>query len=277
VNSNSPLSSSSTLPPYTSRSVSRVTVAHNTNIQTHTSEFLPLPYFEVWRDSPYFPDLLKYMTSGPVVAVVWQGLAAVKTGRAILCETDLLVSSPGFHSLFNSDWPLEDACRAPEPQVLSEATLHSRLAVPSATVPTRLRMPRRRSNCGSLRFSSLVLRGADQYSAFISFPCSWFPEGVVQYEATLASWIFEWMGGMEATCPCAHQQTPKHEQKQTFFQSTLQCGALPSTSGLSSDVDIKGPWLGSCVCKSSSYASGQDSFRSGKVRVLEKAAFNNTA
>jgi nucleoside-diphosphate kinase len=52
-------------------------------------------HYEVWRDTPYFPDLLKYMTSGPVVTMVWQGLAAVKTGRAMLGETDPLASSPG--------------------------------------------------------------------------------------------------------------------------------------------------------------------------------------
>jgi nucleoside diphosphate kinase len=64
---------------------------------THLGFVPPLSFadYEVWRDTPYFPDLLKYMTSGPVVAMVWQGLAAVKTGRAMLGETDPLASSPG--------------------------------------------------------------------------------------------------------------------------------------------------------------------------------------
>ena len=30
---------------------------------------------------PFFPGLVKYMASGPVVAMVWEGLNAVKTGK----------------------------------------------------------------------------------------------------------------------------------------------------------------------------------------------------
>merc|ERR550532_1272476 len=35
---------------------------------------------------PFFPGLVKYMASGPVVAMVWEGLNAVKTGRVMLGE-----------------------------------------------------------------------------------------------------------------------------------------------------------------------------------------------
>jgi nucleoside-diphosphate kinase len=31
----------------------------------------------------FFPSLIKYMTSGPVVGMVWQGKNAVKTGRKV--------------------------------------------------------------------------------------------------------------------------------------------------------------------------------------------------
>jgi nucleoside-diphosphate kinase len=48
---------------------------------------------------PFFPGLVKYMASGPVTAMVWQGLDAVKTGRAILGTTNPLQSAPG-------EWPL---------------------------------------------------------------------------------------------------------------------------------------------------------------------------
>ncbi|KAI9433993.1 nucleoside diphosphate kinase [Lactarius indigo] len=47
------------------------------------------------NDKPFFPGLIKYMASGPVVAMVWQGLDAVKTGRAMLGTTNPLASSPG--------------------------------------------------------------------------------------------------------------------------------------------------------------------------------------
>jgi nucleoside-diphosphate kinase len=32
---------------------------------------------------PFFPGLVSYMASGPVVAMVWEGLNAVKTGTVI--------------------------------------------------------------------------------------------------------------------------------------------------------------------------------------------------
>ena len=35
------------------------------------------------------------MSAGPVVAMVWEGLDAVKTGRAMLGATNPLASSPG--------------------------------------------------------------------------------------------------------------------------------------------------------------------------------------
>ncbi|EAU88183.1 nucleoside diphosphate kinase [Coprinopsis cinerea okayama7 len=44
---------------------------------------------------PFFPGLIKYMASGPVVAMVWQGLDAVKTGRAMLGATNPLASPIG--------------------------------------------------------------------------------------------------------------------------------------------------------------------------------------
>merc|ERR1712071_638332 len=44
---------------------------------------------------PFFGGLVKYMASGPVVAMVWEGLNAVKTGRVMLGETNPADSKPG--------------------------------------------------------------------------------------------------------------------------------------------------------------------------------------
>lgn len=44
---------------------------------------------------PFFPGLVKYMASGPVVPMVWEGKNVVKTGRIMLGETDPFKSSPG--------------------------------------------------------------------------------------------------------------------------------------------------------------------------------------
>ena len=47
------------------------------------------------KGKPFFPGLIDYMASGPVVGMVWQGLDAVKTGRAMLGATNPLQSPVG--------------------------------------------------------------------------------------------------------------------------------------------------------------------------------------
>ncbi|XP_072415078.1 nucleoside diphosphate kinase [Chiloscyllium punctatum] len=46
-------------------------------------------------DKPFYPKLIKYMSSGPVVAMAWEGLNVVKTGRVMLGETNPADSKPG--------------------------------------------------------------------------------------------------------------------------------------------------------------------------------------
>jgi len=43
----------------------------------------------------FFNGLVKYMASGPVVAMVWEGKDAVKQGRVLLGATNPLASAPG--------------------------------------------------------------------------------------------------------------------------------------------------------------------------------------
>lgn len=53
---------------------------------------------EHYRDlasKPFFPKLMAYMTSGPVVCMVWEGKDVVKTGRKMLGATNPLESDPG--------------------------------------------------------------------------------------------------------------------------------------------------------------------------------------
>lgn len=47
------------------------------------------------KTKPFFPGLIAYMLSGPVVAMVWEGTNAVSTGRKMLGETNPLASAPG--------------------------------------------------------------------------------------------------------------------------------------------------------------------------------------
>jgi len=47
------------------------------------------------KTKPFFPGLIKHITSGPVVAMVWEGKNVVKQGRQMLGETNPLTSKPG--------------------------------------------------------------------------------------------------------------------------------------------------------------------------------------
>ena len=56
---------------------------------TPTDALLKEHYADL-ADKPFFPSLLKYMTSGPVLATVWEGKDVVKQGRVILGATNPL-------------------------------------------------------------------------------------------------------------------------------------------------------------------------------------------
>ncbi|KAG9288204.1 hypothetical protein G9A89_020510 [Geosiphon pyriformis] len=59
-----------------------------------TQELLQEHYRDL-KEKPFFPGLIKYMLSGPVVGMVWSGKDAVSTGRRLLGETNPLSSAPG--------------------------------------------------------------------------------------------------------------------------------------------------------------------------------------
>jgi len=47
------------------------------------------------EDEPFFEDLVGFITSGPVMAMVWEGQDAVAQVRAMMGETDPADSAPG--------------------------------------------------------------------------------------------------------------------------------------------------------------------------------------
>jgi nucleoside-diphosphate kinase len=59
-----------------------------------TEDLLRKHYSDL-TEKVFFPKLLKYMLSGPVVCMVWEGTGAVATGRVMLGETQPLKSAPG--------------------------------------------------------------------------------------------------------------------------------------------------------------------------------------
>jgi nucleoside-diphosphate kinase len=63
--------------------------------QTTPSEELLKQHYSDLSQKPFFPKLIAYMLSGPVVCMVWEGKAVVATGRKMLGETNPLNSAPG--------------------------------------------------------------------------------------------------------------------------------------------------------------------------------------
>ena len=47
------------------------------------------------KDKPFFPGLVDFITSGPVVAMVWQGKDVVTAARKMIGATNPLSSEPG--------------------------------------------------------------------------------------------------------------------------------------------------------------------------------------
>merc|ERR1712107_787849 len=59
------------------------------------SESLLRTHYADLAKKGFFPELIRYMGSGPVVPMVWQGLNAVKQGRVMLGATNPKDSDPG--------------------------------------------------------------------------------------------------------------------------------------------------------------------------------------
>lgn len=52
-------------------------------------------HYDELKGKPFFPSLIKYMSSGPVVAMVWEGRNVVATGRKMMGATRPDQSAPG--------------------------------------------------------------------------------------------------------------------------------------------------------------------------------------
>ncbi len=52
-------------------------------------------HYDVHKERPFFPGLVKFITSGPVVAMVWQGEGVVASARKIIGATNPLSAEPG--------------------------------------------------------------------------------------------------------------------------------------------------------------------------------------
>lgn len=52
-------------------------------------------HYEVHQEKPFFPGLVKFITSGPLVAMVWEGDGVVSAARKIIGATNPLTAEPG--------------------------------------------------------------------------------------------------------------------------------------------------------------------------------------
>ncbi|KDD72524.1 nucleoside diphosphate kinase, partial [Helicosporidium sp. ATCC 50920] len=59
------------------------------------SEDLAKKHYAEHETKPFFGKLVQHVTSGPVVAMVWEGKGVVKTARDMIGATDPLKSAPG--------------------------------------------------------------------------------------------------------------------------------------------------------------------------------------
>ncbi|MBE9032978.1 nucleoside-diphosphate kinase [filamentous cyanobacterium LEGE 11480] len=52
-------------------------------------------HYEALNDKPFFNGLIEFITSGPVVAMVWEGDGVVASARKLIGATNPLASEPG--------------------------------------------------------------------------------------------------------------------------------------------------------------------------------------
>ncbi|MGQ4648051.1 nucleoside-diphosphate kinase [Lyngbya aestuarii] len=59
------------------------------------SKELAEAHYDVHKERPFFPGLIQFITSGPVVAMVWEGEGVIASARKIIGATNPLSAEPG--------------------------------------------------------------------------------------------------------------------------------------------------------------------------------------
>ena len=52
-------------------------------------------HYEVHKERPFYTGLIKFITSGPVVAMAWEGIDAINVARKLIGSTNAREASPG--------------------------------------------------------------------------------------------------------------------------------------------------------------------------------------
>jgi len=61
----------------------------------HPTEEHARAHYDDLKTKPFFPGLVKFFSSGAVVAMVWEGKNVIKAGRKMMGATDPQASEPG--------------------------------------------------------------------------------------------------------------------------------------------------------------------------------------
>ncbi len=59
------------------------------------SKQLAAAHYEVHNERPFYPGLIEFITSGPVVAMAWSGVDAISVARNLIGPTDGRQAAPG--------------------------------------------------------------------------------------------------------------------------------------------------------------------------------------
>jgi nucleoside-diphosphate kinase len=59
------------------------------------SQQLAEQHYAVHKERPFYNDLVEYITSGPVVAMAWEGKEAIAAARATIGATNPVAATPG--------------------------------------------------------------------------------------------------------------------------------------------------------------------------------------
>jgi len=61
----------------------------------HPSRDIAEEHYAEHKGKGFFPGLVNFLTSGPVIAMVWEGKGVIDTGRKLIGATNPLASAPG--------------------------------------------------------------------------------------------------------------------------------------------------------------------------------------
>ncbi len=74
-------------------------------------------FYDVHKNKPFFPDLIEFMTSGPLVAIILERQNAIKHLRKICGNTDSTKAEPGtIRNLYGSDIQINAVHSSDSPQ-----------------------------------------------------------------------------------------------------------------------------------------------------------------